>query len=120
MGWLTKKAYADRIRVHKNLQRLESLKDKVHELSFFVMSSQSGGFEVLKNLVEDQLVKGRPYVHDKLSEALIGENNQKMALDSPSRFQRIMQEAEELIKREIGKEKLELRKLDKENDESTG
>ena len=116
MGWLTKVALSDKIRTQRNIQRLQSLRDKVHDLSFFVVASQSGGFEVLKKLLEDRLVSGRPIVYDKLSEALTGENNQKMALDAPTRFQGIMRQAEELILREIGKEKRELRKLDKEID----
>lgn len=117
MGWLTKRAYADKVRMKDNIQRLQSLRTKVHDLSFFVVSSQSGGFQVLKDLLEDRLVLGRPKVHNKLLEALISENNQKMALDAPIRFQGIMQEAVNLIDREIGIEAKALKKRAKETDD---
>lgn len=103
MNWLTKLA-SDRARLARNIERLEELQELVHDLASFAIASQSGGFTVLENLLENQLVKGRPNVHSKLTEALIGENNQKVALDAPTRFQRILFEAESLIKHEIGKE----------------
>jgi hypothetical protein len=103
MSWLMKLA-SDKARLARNIERLEELHDLVHDLAHFAIASQSGGFTVLENLLENQLVKGRPNVLSKLKEALIGENNQKVALDAPTRFQRILFEAETLIQHEIGKE----------------
>ena len=111
MTWLTKLAGSDLVRIQNNLKRLIALKKKVHDLSYFVMSSQSGGYQVLKDLLDEKIVVGRPYVHSKLTEALTGENNQKLALDSPSGFQEIMIQAVKLIQSEIGKEKKELLEL---------
>ncbi len=110
MSWLTKIA-SEQARIAQNIERLEKLHKTVHELGWFVLASQGGGFTVLENLLDDRLVLGRPKVHEKLKEALIGENNQKIALDAPTRFQRILVEAEELINVEIGKERRNLRKL---------
>lgn len=104
-------AKSDKERIKRNLERLESLRAVVHDLGYFVVSSNSGGYEVLQELLADQLVMGRPKVHEKLTSALVGENNQKIALDAPTRFQRIMREAEELIQHEIGREKKALREL---------
>ncbi len=117
MYWLKKIALSDRIRMENNIKRLQALKDKVHDLGFFAVASQSGGYTVLKSLLDDRLVKGREKVYDKLTSALVGENNQKLILDAPTRFQGLMVEAEELINREIGKEQKELRELLGELDE---
>ncbi len=110
MTWLVRIA-SDEARLTRNIERLESLRKSVHELAYYGVASQSGGFTILQNLLDNRVVLGRPIVHNKLKEALIGENNQKVVLDAPTRFQRILLEAEELIEREIGKEKKTLRKL---------
>lgn len=110
MAWLVRIA-SDEARVARNIERLDSLRKTVHDLAYFGTASQSGGFVVLQDLLDNRLVLGRPKVHEKLKEALIGENNQKIALDAPTRFQRILLEAEQLIEAEIGKEKKNLRKL---------
>ena len=65
-------------------------------------------------------MKGREKVYDKLKDALIGENNSKVVLDAPTRFQGIMIEAEGLIDREITKEKRELRQILSEDNDKTG
>lgn len=111
MTWLQKVAGSDVVRMERNIRRLERLRSKVHDLGCFVISSNSGGYTYLKELVEDQLVLGRPAILSKLNEALIGENNQKIALDAPVRFQQIMREAEQIIGQEINKEKRELKEL---------
>jgi hypothetical protein len=111
MNWFEKFARSDIERIRDNIQRLESLKSRVHDLGYFAVASNSGGFQALNTLTQEQLVRGRPKVLAKLEEALVGENNQKVALDAPTRFQRIMTEAEELIQTEIGKEQRELREL---------
>ncbi len=75
------------------------------------MASQSGGYQLLLDLLNDKLVKGRERVYDKLKSALHGENGSNLVLDAPSRFQSIMVEAEDLVDKEIIKDKKELRKL---------
>ena len=117
MNWLQKLSFSDRERVERNIHRLQMLKQQVHDLGYFAIASNSGGFMALHDLLDDQLVKGRPKVHAKLDEAFVGENNQKVALDAPTRFQRIMVEAEVLIQNEIGKEIKELRRIAKETEE---
>lgn len=111
MLWFIRLAKSDRQRVERNLERLENLRVTVHDLGYFAVASNSGGHMALEGILEDQLVLGRPKVHEKLKSALIGENNQKVALDAPTRFQRYMNEAEELIKREIGIEQRKLREF---------
>ncbi len=113
-NWLHKIADSDIERIKKNMERLERLGKKLHDLGYFAIASNSGGFQVLSELIDDQLVRGRPLLHDKLKSALIGENNQKIALDAPVRFQQILTEAEQIVEREIGKEKIKLRELDSE------
>lgn len=110
MTWLVRIA-SDEARVARNIERLEDLRKSVHELAYYGVASQSGGFTILQDLLNNRVVLGRPEVLNKLKEALIGENNQKVALDAPTRFQRILLEAEELINREIGKENKTLREL---------
>ena len=112
MTWLVRIA-SDEARIARNIERLEGLRKSVHELAYFGVASQSGGFTVLQDLLDNRVVLGRPIVLKKLKEALIGENNQKVVLDAPTRFQRILFEAEELIAREIGKEKRTLCKLNR-------
>lgn len=111
MSWLTKKTRSDGSRIERNIRRLESLRSRVHDLSYFVVASNSGGYEYLKELLKENIVLGRPKVKAKLEEALLGENNQKVALDNPMRFQRFMREAEELIQGEITKEQRQLKEL---------
>jgi len=111
MNWFEKYARSDIERIKTNIIRLKSLKSKVHDLGYFAIASNSGGFQALGLLLEEQVVQGRPKVLSKLKEALIGENNQKIALDAPTRFQRTMNEAEVLVLGEIGKEQRKLREL---------
>lgn len=108
--WL-KRAINDRERIEHNIYRLDKLCSLIHELAYFVIASNSGGFNTLKSLLNDSIVRGRPRVLEKLQSALIGENHQKIALDAPMRFQKLMLEAESLIKHEIGQEKKKLRKI---------
>ena len=110
MTWLVRIA-SDEARIARNIERLENLRKSVHELAYFGVASQSGGFTILQDLLDNRVVLGRPNVLEKLKEALVGENNQKVVLDAPTRFQRILFEAEEIIEREIGKETKTLRKL---------
>ncbi len=113
MNWLLKIADSDKLRIENNISRLEELKIKVHELGYFAIASQSGGYQTLLELLDNRLVKGRDHVYDKLKSALVGENNSKLVLDAPTKFQSIMIEAEGLIEREIAKEKRRLRELGK-------
>jgi len=117
MPWLRKLALSDRLRIERNIGRLQHLKEKIHELGYFAIASQSGGFTALQTILDDRLVKGRELVYNKLKSALIGENNQKLILDSPTRFQGLMVEAEQLLGIEIGKEQRELQELLSESDE---
>ena len=120
MNWMEKVALSDKIRIERNIARLEELKQKVHELGFFAIASQSGGYQVLLEILDDNLVKGREKVYDKLKSALVGENNSKVVLDAPTRFQGILSEAEDLINQEVTKEKRELRKILSEPNDKTG
>lgn len=116
-SWLSRFASSDTDRIKRNILRLESLKKTVHDLGYYAFASQSGGFVTLQSLLDDKLVRGRKLLWKKLNEADVGENHQKIILDSPSKFQQIMKEAEELIIREINKEKKNLRDL---SDETSG
>lgn len=112
MMWFFKIAKNERERLKRNISRLEELRSIVHDLGYFAIASNSGGYQVLEEIINDNVVRGRPKVYEKLQSALIGENNQKIALDAPTRFHAIMIEAEELIHREIGKEQRSLRELE--------
>jgi len=109
--WFNKIALSDKERIQRNIVRLESLKEFLHKLAYFVVASGSGGYMALKLALDNQLIRGREKVHKKLQSALIGENNSKLALDSPGTFQKIMLEAEELTQKEINLEKRQLREL---------
>ena len=111
MSWFKKRAMSDVLRIQRNITRLEDLKKKIHDLGGFVLATQSGGFQVLSDLLNENIVLGRPNIRERLESALIGENNQKVALDSPQRFQQIMIDVESLVEREIGKEKRGLREI---------
>lgn len=111
MAWFQRLALSEKSRIERNISRLDSLCSCVHDLGYFAIASNSGGYEVLQRLLEDSVVRGRDLVEKKLRSALIGENNQKVVMDAPTRFQSIMIEAEGLIKREISKEQRALRKL---------
>lgn len=114
MSWLQRFAKSDIERIKSNIERLDSLRQRVHDLGYFAIASNSGGYQALKDMLGERLVAGRPKVQAKLQEALIGENNQKVVLDAPTRFQGLMIEAEELIQREIGIERRALRELQDE------
>ena len=102
--WLNKIAESERDRITHNIERLQSVMDRIHKLGFFVIASQSGGYKELQDILEESIVRGRPVLWTKLNEANIGENHQKVALDNPLRFQSIMEQAEGIIIREIAKE----------------
>jgi hypothetical protein len=78
--WLTKISSSEKVLIERNIERLKQAKERVHELGYFVMSSNSGGHQYLTGLLDDKLIRGRPRIHEKLKEALIGENNQKVTL----------------------------------------
>ncbi len=111
MNWFLRTA-SDEARISNNIERLEKLRQQVHDLAYFGTASGSGGHVALQRLLDHKVVLGRPLVKEKLKEALIGENNQKIALDAPTRFQRILFEAERLVEFEIGKERKVLRSLE--------
>lgn len=110
MNWFIKTA-SDEARLANNIERLEELRQQVHDLAYFGTASGSGGYVALQRLLARKVVLGRPVVEKKLKEALIGENNQKIAIDAPTRFQKILLEAESLVQFEIGKEEKVLRGL---------
>lgn len=110
MTWLIRLA-SDEERIKRNIDRLEQLRKSVHDLAYYGVASQSGGFQVLNEILENRVVRGHPRIEQKLRQALMGENNQKVVLDAPTRFQRLVLEAEEIIAREIGKQTTELRKI---------
>jgi hypothetical protein len=112
--WLKKYSETEIQRCENNISRLNELKLTIHKLKYIVFASQSDAYQQLSNLLKMPLVKGRHFVLKKLQEAYIGENNQKIALDSPHAFKEILDQAEELIQLEINKEKLNLRKLNSE------
>ena len=120
MGWLYKAARSDLERLSDNVERLTALRQKVKELSDFAFASQGGAHEVLEKLLDEQLVQGRKRVHDKLKEALFGENRQRIALDSPHKFNQVMVEALALIDGEIKGEKRKLKNLQDGLDERKG
>lgn len=111
MAWFQRLALSEKARIERNVHRLEALRSRVHDLGYFAVASNSGGYKVLQQLLDDNVVRGRPLVEEKLRSALIGENNQKVVMDAPTRFQSIMVETEQIIRREIGKEQRALRKL---------
>lgn len=111
MNWIQKAAQSDKDRFERNIRRLEALRAKVHDLGYFVLSSQSGGYQFLKDLMDENIVRGRPKIKAKMQEALIGENNQKLALDNPNRVKEIMRDVEDIIDREIMSEKRQLKEL---------
>lgn len=111
--WLKKYSETDIQRCENNIFRLNELKIKIHELKYVVFSSQSDAFNQIKELLSLPLVRGRLTVLKKLEEAYIGDNNQKIALDSPHTFKQILDQVEELVQIEIAKEIVNLRKLKK-------
>lgn len=116
MNWFVKIALSDSERIKHNILRLESLKGLIHDLGYYAFASQSGCYKVFTDILKDKLILGRESILKKLNEAYIGENNQKVVIDSPSKFQNIMTEAESLIDIEITKEKSKLRKIENDGD----
>lgn len=110
-NWLTKLSSSDYVRLKNNIVRLEYLRTKIHHLANFVFSFNSGAFNYLEQLLKEKLVLGRPKIYSILSSALYGENNQKIALDSPGRFSEIMRNAELVVDREINQAKKDLKEL---------
>ena len=111
MSWFVKISRSEKDRIESNILRLEKLRSVVHDLGYFAIASNSGGYQALKELIDDPLVRGRPRVSAKLLSALLGENNQKIVLDGPIRFRGLMEEAESLVQMEINQEKKTLRAL---------
>lgn len=109
--WLQKLSESERDRITHNIERLQSIMDRVHKLGYFVIASQSGGYNELQKILDESVVRGRPVLWTKLNEANIGENNQKVALDNPLRFQNIMNQATDIIRREIAKENRAFKEL---------
>ena len=111
-NWLQKLSTSDKLRIENNIARLEDLKTKIHDLGYFAIASQSGAYQLLKELLEEPVVKGRERVFQKLQSALVGPNNSKLVLDAPTKFQGLMNDTEQLIKTEINKEIRKLKELE--------
>mgnify|MGYP001561310188 CR=1 FL=1 len=111
MHWLFKQSESDIERIEHNIARWLSLRDYVHNLGDFVFASQSGGYNCLLKLLDNNLIKSNDNIHKHLHAALVGANNQKVALDSPWKFQYLMRETEKLIEKEIALSNREIRKI---------
>jgi len=106
MSWftqakLTGEETSERDRIARNIKRLEDLKSYVHNLGHLALSSQVKAYRVLFEMLRTNLVTGRRPVYQKLREAFIGDHRQKVALDGPRRFRKVMHEAEAMIENEI-------------------
>lgn len=101
------KALTERARKLRNIDRLQDLYQYLKELKDMSPSCQSCAFDVISQLKDLNLVKGRPKLKEKIQEAYMGENNQKVALDAPIRFSRLIQEAMDIVKYEIASENRE-------------
>jgi len=105
------KIASDLVRIRSNISRLENLKERLHDLSYFVTASQSGAYHLLQDMIKEKIVLGRPKVLARLRQADLGENDQKIALDAPGKFAQIIRDVEKLVDMEIQKEQKEFKKL---------
>lgn len=119
-NWLSKLAKTDEERIEFNIDRLEAIRELVHELAYAAPCNPSGSFRTLDKLLKETIVVDREKIYKKLKSALIGPHNQKIVLDAPMKFQKLMLEAEELLKKEILKETKKLKELTKERDQHDG
>lgn len=118
-NWLLKVAHSDKERIHTNISRLRTLKADIHDLALMCVSSQSICHLKLEKLIQHPLVKDRSKVHEKLSTALFGENNQKIALDAPMKFREILLDAEVLVNHEIQQESRKLHAIEQRKKTAT-
>jgi len=112
MNWLLKTAKSDADRIRYNIQRLTDLKERIHRLAYIAVSSPRRALDLVNAMSDEQIVKGRDQVAKKINLSIKGENDQYLVLDAPTRFQRLMFEAEVLVKTEIFKEMKNLRELE--------
>lgn len=120
MGWLKKIAKTEQERIGYNIKRLESIRDLVHEMAYAAPCNPSGTFRTLEKLMNETIIKDREKVFKKMNSAYIGPHNQKIVLDAPMKFQKLMLEAEALIKKEIINENKKLKELSKETSDKNG
>lgn len=102
---------SDKKTIERNKKRLENLKQYLFDLSRVCYMSQGNSFYKIKDLLEEPIVKGRKKIYEKIKSALIGENNQKLVMDSPFEVEKLLREAIELVDKELGKETKDLNNL---------
>lgn len=99
--WLFKKANSDKVRIKNNIDRLSVLRRQIEEAGKISVLCQSAAYEMLRKIINEKIVQGRPDILNFLTSALQGENNQKIVLDSPNRFRSILYKALQATDREL-------------------
>jgi len=112
MNWY-KRARTEQDRIKYNIRRLNAFKNKVSRTRELLFATQSGGHKLLSQLAEERMAKIHDDISDRLHFLIKGENNQKVALDSPHRAGAILDEIEILVDTKIVDEQ---RKLESKNE----
>lgn len=95
----------------RSLKKFLSLRAKLEKLSKMVFATQSGVYNELKRLVKDRFIKSDKLIFNRLNSAISGENNQKIALDSPHRVSNILKETISILNIKIARERKKLQEI---------
>ncbi|MFA6088597.1 MAG: hypothetical protein WC755_01920 [Candidatus Woesearchaeota archaeon] len=106
------KIYNDKTLAKHNIRRYSKLKRQIIKIKRILFSTQSGALQLIKDLLEERLVKANKDILKKVKFLLSGENNQLVPMDSPHRAKQVLDEIvtlidiciEKEIKRARGKE----------------
>ena len=108
MSWL-KTALSEKGRIRHNMLRYRKLTKKLDAIKRILFATQSNAYFMVREVLEDTLVKANKDISSRLSFLIKGENGQKTVLDSPQKSAQIIEQIKLLINEKIRKEKLKLR-----------
>lgn len=100
MSWMKQSKTEGQLR-EDNIRKLESLRLRLKKLKDALFATQSGCYHILRQIADDDAVRGEKDIHSLLSKALKGENNQIVILDNPYRAKAILDEVDKLIQDKV-------------------
>lgn len=108
MSWFLEASNEVTLAKH-NIKRYSRLKGQIARIKKRLFATQSGALQMIKDLMNERLVKANKDILAKVKFLLSGENNQLVPMDSPHRTKQVLDEIVTLIDMYVYQETLKAR-----------